>query len=219
MVPQINISESLFEKIKALAEPFIDTPESVLTRCVEEYASSRTRSEAGSGRMQPNSGAMAPTKSAEMQFPPDLAPDLTFTHVVSISVAGKEYAKKDRYWNTVMFDVVARAAEKLKSKEKVMQLIPVNYVDGVGPKERGGFRYIEEGGFSVQGQDSNAAWKTIFHIAKALGWTEEQAKTFSLSALRDIVRPVSPDLAAELGEVIRDGSHIRMNKPARRPSY
>jgi len=123
--------------------------------------------------MQPNSGAMAPTKSAEMQFPPDLAPDLTFTHVVSISVAGKEYAKKDRYWNTVMFDVVARAAEKLKSKEKVMQLIPVNYVDGVGPKERGGFRYIEEGGFSVQGQDSNAAWKTIFHIAKALGWKVE----------------------------------------------
>ena len=43
-------------------------------------------------------------------------------------------------------------------------------------------------------------------IAKALGsWTEEQAKTFSLHALRDLVRPVSPKLAHEITLAIEKG--------------
>lgn len=35
-------------------------------------------------------------------------------------------------------------------------------------------------------------------IAKALGWTVKEAQSFSLPALRDLVRPVSPKLAEEI---------------------
>jgi hypothetical protein len=46
-------------------------------------------------------------------------------------------------------------------------------------------------------------------IAQALGWTVEQAQSFSLPALRDLVRPISPKLAAEISETISSGRHIR----------
>ncbi len=35
-------------------------------------------------------------------------------------------------------------------------------------------------------------------IAQTLGWTEDQARSFSLPSLRELVRPVSPKLASEI---------------------
>jgi len=43
-------------------------------------------------------------------------------------------------------------------------------------------------------------------IAKALGWTVEQVRSFSLPALRDVVRPVSVKLAHEITLQIQSGS-------------
>ena len=40
-------------------------------------------------------------------------------------------------------------------------------------------------------------------VAEALGWSEEQVRSFSLQALRDLVRPVSPKLAREITIAIR----------------
>lgn len=45
-------------------------------------------------------------------------------------------------------------------------------------------------------------------IAKALGWTVSETQTFSLPTLRDLVRPVDPELAQEISNVIQRGSHI-----------
>jgi hypothetical protein len=42
-------------------------------------------------------------------------------------------------------------------------------------------------------------------IAEALGWTVEQARSFSLPALREIVRPVSMKLALEITLQIQGG--------------
>jgi hypothetical protein len=43
-------------------------------------------------------------------------------------------------------------------------------------------------------------------IAAALGWSVEDARSFGLHGLRDLVRPVSTKLAAEIGEAILTGS-------------
>lgn len=53
-------------------------------------------------------------------------------------------------------------------------------------------------------------------IAQALGWTVEQTNTFSLHALRDLVRPVSPKLAHELSEAIQSGSYITWDQPKKK---
>ena len=163
MMPQISISQALYEKIKGLAEPFVDTPESVVERCVDFYASSDGAAKAGAGA---TTGGGAPTLS----FSGDNPPDLTFTRILSVKLDGVALNKSSLYWNTLMYDVVARAANKLKSTEKLKQLILVNYVDGEGNAKLG-YRFVPVAGLSVQGQDANAAWKTIFHIVKALGFT------------------------------------------------
>jgi hypothetical protein len=45
-------------------------------------------------------------------------------------------------------------------------------------------------------------------IAEALGWSEADVKSFSFYSLREVVRPVSAKLTAELDVVIRSGSYI-----------
>lgn len=45
-------------------------------------------------------------------------------------------------------------------------------------------------------------------VAAALGWNPDHARSFSFPALRELVRPVSPELAKELDTVIRTGSYI-----------
>ncbi len=45
-------------------------------------------------------------------------------------------------------------------------------------------------------------------IAAALGWTVSDARSFSLSALREMVRPVSPKLAHEIIQVIHSSACV-----------
>jgi hypothetical protein len=156
MVPQITISNSLYEKLKSLAIPFEDTQESVIARCVDFYASSHGKT--------PTS---QPADSGVMSFPADGPPDLTFTRPTAITLDGVSYEKKDLYWNNLLFDVVARAAKKLPT-DQLKKIILVNYADGKGAQDKG-YRFIEDAKLSVQGQDSNAAWKAAFHIIKAVG--------------------------------------------------
>ena len=163
MMPLINISQPLYDKIKGLAEPFVDTPESVITRCVDFYASSYGAAKSVSATTQ-GSGDPVMTLSG------DTPPDLTFTRILSVKFNGAALSKSSLYWNTLMYDAVARAAGKLKSPEKLKQMILVNYVDGEGAA-KSGYRFILVAGLSIQGQDANAAWKTVFHLVKALGFT------------------------------------------------
>ena len=43
-------------------------------------------------------------------------------------------------------------------------------------------------------------------IAQALGWTVAQTQSFSLRALRELVRPVSPKLVAEIDQLEGTGA-------------
>jgi hypothetical protein len=159
MTPQINVSQSLFDKLKELAEPFVDTPESVVTRCVDFYISKH-----GSVNEEPVKAQIG--DAGAMVFAADAAPDLTFTRPLSIKLDGFPYQKIDLYWNALLFDVVAKAASMIKSKETLKKIMLVNYIDGESSEK--GYRFIASAGLSVQGQDSNAAWKAAMHIIKAV---------------------------------------------------
>lgn len=45
-------------------------------------------------------------------------------------------------------------------------------------------------------------------IATALGWTLAETRSFSFHMLREIVKPVSPQLALELTKAIETGAYI-----------
>jgi hypothetical protein len=159
MMPQITVSPSLYNKLKTLADPFVDTPESVVHKCVDFYISKHTGT-APAARIEPD-------QESALVFPLDGPPDLTFTRPLSITLDDVKYEKKMLYWNTLLFDVVAKAAVVLKSPEKLRELILVNYAEGERGQEQG-YRYIPEAGLSVQGQTANAAWNATSHIVKAV---------------------------------------------------
>ncbi len=55
-------------------------------------------------------------------------------------------------------------------------------------------------------------------IAKALGWSMRDAQSLSMQSLRDLVRPVDPDLAREMDYVIQSGAYVRgASASTRRP--
>jgi hypothetical protein len=51
-------------------------------------------------------------------------------------------------------------------------------------------------------------------IAKALGWSVKDAQSLSMHSLRDLVRPVDPQLAQEMSHVIQSGAYIRATPAA-----
>ena len=53
-------------------------------------------------------------------------------------------------------------------------------------------------------------------VAKALGWSVKDARSMSMQALRELVRPVDPSLARELDYMIQSGAYIR-GEPTRKP--
>jgi hypothetical protein len=160
MMPQINVSQALFAKLQAIAEPFIDTPETAIAKAVDFYLSKNKTSVSGGGQ-----GVSEP---ALLVFQPDAPPNLTFTRPLSIEIEGTKLPKAKLYWNPLLFEVVRLAASKTSSVSELKQMLLCNYVDGEGDQKLG-YNFIPEAKLSVQGQSANPAWKTIAHLAKSLG--------------------------------------------------
>jgi len=53
-------------------------------------------------------------------------------------------------------------------------------------------------------------------IAKVLGWSERDVRSLSMQSLRDLVRPVDPELAKEMSYAIQSGAYVRGEPAPRR---
>lgn len=155
-MPQVTISQSLYDRLQKMAIPFEDTPESVIARCVDFYDTK--------GKTSPT--MEVPVPSNWMVFPADAPPDLKFTRPISATLDGKNIEKALLYWNAMLFEAVRLASKKLPA-DVLRRSILVNFTEGEGLKEKG-YRFIPEAGLSVQGQDANAAWRATFHLVKMM---------------------------------------------------
>jgi hypothetical protein len=165
MTPQINVSPNLFAQLQTIAEPFVDTPETVIQKCVEFYLSNAISHKViGKTPVPPPS-----VDAGYMAVHPDAPPDLSFTRPMSIELDGVNFDKGSLYWNPLMFELVRIAGTKVKG-DHLKQMLLCNFVDGEANAAQG-YRYIKEAGISVQGQAANPAWKTIYHLVKTLGLT------------------------------------------------
>lgn len=100
-----------------------------------------------------------------------LIPNLTHTKVLSIQLNGTEFPPEATTWNALLLEAARIARKEIQSDEELRSLIAVNFV--FGKKENDGYRYLKDADLSVQGQDSNKAWKGTFQIARKLGLTFE----------------------------------------------
>ncbi len=144
----IIISDETFAKMKEFAEPLVDTHDTVISRALEALVAS---SHTGTGTGDPSVRILNP-------FAP---PDLSYTNVHSITFAGNRFPKAETYWNHLLIAVI-RATRKSLTTDQVSDLILCNHI--VGKKEDSGFKWLEDVGVSVQGQDANSAWRTITNI-------------------------------------------------------
>ncbi len=169
MTPQVTLESSTIERMKAYAEPLVDTLDTVILRGLDAIDIL-------------NAKADAPT--AERIFNPAAPPNLAYTTVKSIVWKGKRLSPAEAYWNPLML-LAIRELPKHMTKEQGRALILCAKV--TGKKEDAGYKYIEEMGVSVQGQDANNAWKTTYNILQAIKMPVEV-----IFAWQDNPKAVSP---------------------------
>lgn len=173
MCPTVDLTEATFHRLQAVAKPFVDTPETVIIRLLNAY-DSVLKEEAGS--VHADDGVR--------QFNPHTPPDLTFTKVVGAEFCGRTLDRGDANWNGLLDAAVRKAKDAARSSADLKRLIAVNFVEGAKTVE--GFRFLSDVGLSVQGQDSNGAWRAIHHVAQQLGcelkvtfvWRDKESAAF-----------------------------------------
>jgi hypothetical protein len=69
-------------------------------------------------------------------------------------------------WNGILDHIHILGRHRLGSFEELNRVSAANLRDG--RYEEAGFKYLEEGGFSIQGVDSNLAWAHSLRLARAL---------------------------------------------------
>jgi hypothetical protein len=148
----VTLADETIARLKAHAEPLVDTFDSVVNRAVDALE-------------MLNGGGAALAGNPMRTINPAAPPNLSYTTVHSIVLNGKRFPLGETYWNHLLLAAV-REAKKTLSKEQVKELVICNNV--LGKKEDNGYKYLEDVGISVQGQDANGAWKAIYHILHAI---------------------------------------------------
>lgn len=146
-MPQIEVSETAFEYLKSIAIPLTDTTVTVVDKLIE-----RVRSLESVTGPQPD---RAP-KKLHLQFAGEEVPSVKFGVVMAAKVDGKPVKK---YWNSVLEALIARCVQAGHSTEEVRLTLNANTLDGA--VEEGGYRYVQEAGFSFQGLEANRVCKNI----------------------------------------------------------
>ena len=101
------------------------------------------------------------------QFNPAAPPGLAHTTVKSIELCGRILKPQETYWNTLLIVALREAKSRGTATEEFQRLVLGNCL--VGRKEDEGYRFYKDLGLSIQGQDSNAAWRATYHVADKLG--------------------------------------------------
>lgn len=151
MTPQVNLETATIERMKTHAEPLIDTFDTVINRGLDALDALKTQNG-------------TPPKSDRV-LNPGSPPNLSFTTVKSVVLNGKHLPPAETYWNSLLLAAIRECAKHM-TKEQMKKLVICNYV--TGKKEDDGYKYLDDVGISVQGQDANHAWQATYHILQAI---------------------------------------------------
>lgn len=155
-MPTISIilSDTTFAEAQSIAEPLVDTFDSLIAKLIHaEFERKKTL---------PNGNGKATPMNANnlLQLDPDSHDNLTHTRVLSVTVDGREYRSD---WNGLLQDLLVRA-RKVRSWDEFRRISPANVRQGRHDKD--GFKFMPDGDFSVQGVDANRAWEHSLSVAR-----------------------------------------------------
>jgi hypothetical protein len=150
MTPQVTLETSTVERLKAFAEPLVDTFDTVINRAIDALQAAK---------------AAQPDEDGVTNFNPNTPPDLSFTTVKRIKFNDEYLPSSEAWWNPFMFKLIREAAKNMSVDELSNRLF-INHEKGA--KTNNGYKELPEAGVSVQGQDANNAWKQTFELLKVL---------------------------------------------------
>jgi hypothetical protein len=152
-MPQIDVQNSTLERLKKLAEPFVDTPETVILRGIDAL-------EALTRGVQP----ITQPSSIDLSIDPRNIPNLTHTKLLLAKLNGKTFPRPK--WNSVLDEILIRARKAGLKAGDIQRICSINVKEGKKTDE--GYSYLEDINLSIQGQDSNAACRGIVTMARHL---------------------------------------------------
>jgi hypothetical protein len=154
-MPQIEITTETFEKLKRLAEPLVDTTETVIARLADEAIAKGAAS---------GSGFRSGGNYNGLDLDPLNPGSLSFTRVRRITLDGADMDRPK--WNKLLRVIHLLARARLGSFAKLEDLSSARLREGRW--EEDGFSYLPKGDFSIQGLDSNMAWDVSIRLARQL---------------------------------------------------
>lgn len=155
--PVIRVSDSTYEKLRALAIPFEDTPATVIDRLLSKYGEAR-----GEQELHPDESERVQEETLHLN--PDSPDSLTHTRVLKAVFDGMEIEKPK--WNTLVRIGHEIALQRSGSYETFQKITTANVVKG--KREEDGFTYLSEANISVQGLSADSAWESILKLARNL---------------------------------------------------
>lgn len=154
MMPVIRLSDATYRRLQAHAEPFVDTPVSVIERILDEYEGMR-------GTAQ----TIGMERNTWHVLDPDTPGNLHHTRVTHARVDGVDVRRPN--WNGIVHVVHQLASQKGVSLDALRKITLSNVVKG--EENERGFHYLPEIDISVQSVDANMAWRNALHLAKRIG--------------------------------------------------
>lgn len=150
MTKTISISDATFERLKAIAEPLVDTEDSVISRLLDQNSNSEP-AVSGAALAEP-----------ELALDPDAPDDLHHTRVLRAVFADEPVSPK---WNELTKFAHRIAIEQLGldrtiavSKAKLER----------GRLEERGFKPLYDLDVSIQGLDAPRSWDSSLWLAREL---------------------------------------------------
>ena len=169
---KVELTDETIARLKALAEPLVDTFDTVIGRLLDAYS-------LGIPSRPQSSGADL------RDFNPVHSPDLKHTKVLSATIDGEDIPRGTANWNGILNLAVAIAARRSRNVDELRNRLLVNFVQG--RKEDEGYRFLDDINLSIQGQDANSAWKAALHIFRA--YRVQAAVTFTWRDKHDAAHP------------------------------
>ncbi len=163
MSPVIELSETTFRRLQELAVPFVDTPETVIVRMLDQGRPKIDLSPA----VVPFPANRSTLPAGARVLPHENHKDLAHTKILN----GRFGQRSASNWNELLVKAHVEARERLGSFAAVRNASQSSIVEG--KKDDSGFHFQPDINLSIQYVDANKAWEQILSLAKLLGTAVE----------------------------------------------
>ncbi len=155
----IQVDDQTYARLKEIAEPFIDTESSVISRLLDSYM-------ANPAERSPNSDVLCNTLVEQpILFEGALAPNLKYAKLQVLRLDGVEF--KNPNWAKLHHEIHKRAFAKIGSARGLVAMSSSRLV--LGKKTDEGYVHVPEAGVSIQGVDAIHAWRGASDLARKIG--------------------------------------------------